>query len=176
MASFAMINSSRNSLEKTTSNASVAYGGNLTQRPFQGAQNPNQTFQVNMSNFSSIEKIDPIASDRKQKRGRHTFAHEFYSPPKNEKNLVAPKAHKVPKQKRPAFTDEESKAKNWVPSAYYKTVTEWNTRIPKNTGKFKRAPRRTVADEIIHNSKFPEKTSPGANAYNQEAWKKSTHG
>ena len=48
---------------------------------------------------------------------RHTFGFEFYSPPKNERRLFQPRAHKLSKDKREAFTDSVSNSKAWIPPA-----------------------------------------------------------
>jgi hypothetical protein len=44
--------------------------------------------------------------------------------------------------------------------------------IPKNTGKFLKNDRTTIAGEIFKNSKKPEKSNPSPNLYDVSSWKK----
>jgi hypothetical protein len=102
------------------------------------------------------------------------FGIELYNVPKVERAyLLKPHQGKIDKQKRINFAEHEARRKSYVPSpSQYNTVHEWNQLIPKQTGKFLKGERMTIAGEIIKNSKKPEKSTPSPNHYNISVWKK----
>ena len=73
------------------------------------------------------------------------------------------------------FCEEAARAKEKVPaSPKYFTALDWNKTPDTRTIKFLSNPRRTIADEIMHKSKNPAKTSPGPAGYsNVDAWNKN---
>ena len=64
------------------------------------------------------------------------------------------------------FAEEAQVAKNFVPgSPKYQTEIDWAKAPSTRTAKFFSTKRNTQADDIIHKSNFPEKTSPGCAKY-----------
>ena len=59
------------------------------------------------------------------------------------------------------------------PDRYPKEI-DWNSSLPKQTGKFLKKKRYTQADEIEIKSKFKEKSVPGPSHYNNNQWKKNS--
>lgn len=62
--------------------------------------------------------------------------------------------------------------KKWVPGPQYIKLDDWQTMLPKDSGKFKTKERTTIAGEIFHKSKKKETCSPSVHDYNPEVWKK----
>lgn len=54
------------------------------------------------------------------------FGHEFYSPPKVEKNRIPGRAFKIGKEKPSNFADLEAKNKSFIPGPHYNTMLDWN--------------------------------------------------
>lgn len=102
------------------------------------------------------------------------FGIDLYHVPKVERAyLLKPHQGKIDKEKRINFAENEAKRKQYVPApSQYNTVSEWNQLIPKQTGKFLKGDRTTIAGEIMKNSKKLEKTTPSPNLYNTSVWKK----
>ena len=71
------------------------------------------------------------------------------------------------------FCEEASKRADKVPApSRYQSAVDWEKNPSTRTIKFYKDWRHMVADVIVYNAKQPEKTSPGAAAYdNGEAWK-----
>lgn len=103
------------------------------------------------------------------------FGFEGYNPKPVVKDLLPVKTHVRAKAKRRMFCEEASRAKDKVPAAdKYQTAIDWSKDPETRTIKFYSDRRRMVADEIIHKSKHPEKTSPGPTGYNHyDGWQKT---
>ena len=71
------------------------------------------------------------------------------------------------------FCEQASKRADKVPAAdKYQNLIDWKTMPTSRNIKFYTDKRNMIAEEIIHKSKFPEKSSPGPAAYDHyDSWK-----
>jgi hypothetical protein len=95
-----------------------------------------------------------------------------YVAPSNEMHLKRITHGKVSKSKHLSFAAAIMAKKKWVPGPQYIKVDDWNTHMPKNTGKFGTKERTTIAGDIYHKAKKKETSSPSVHDYNPDVWKK----
>jgi len=89
--------------------------------------------------------------------------------------LKKPLLGKADKGKGASFAEQIMKKKAWVPGPQYQKLTEWSALRPTGCSKFTKSARYTIAGEIERRSKSKEKSSPGANQYdNTKAWRATT--
>jgi len=92
---------------------------------------------------------------------------DHYEPKAVVEDSIPPEAHTWDKAKRQFFTEDASKAYGPIPGGgHYHRQLQWAMNPVSPTAKFFKTRRDTVAGEIMHKAKFPEKTSPGCAAYN----------
>jgi hypothetical protein len=94
-----------------------------------------------------------------------------YVAPSNEMLMKKPSMGKFLKCKNTSWAEAMIQKKKWVPGPQYQKIQNWNTLIPKNSGKFKTQQRMTVAGEIYHRAKKKETSSPSVHDYNPMSWK-----
>ena len=89
--------------------------------------------------------------------------------------MKRPLLGKADKSKAGTFAEQIMKKKAWVPGPQYQKLEEWNSLTPTGGGKFTKSVRYTIAGEIERRSKSKEKSSPGANQYdNTKSWAVTT--
>lgn len=103
------------------------------------------------------------------KKGQHIAN---YIAPSNEMHLKRITHGKVSKSKTLSFAEAIMAKKKWVPGPQYIKVDDWNTHLPKNSGKFGTNSRTTIAGEIYNKAKKKETSSPSVHDYNPDAWRK----
>ena len=74
------------------------------------------------------------------------FGDKFYHSPSNEMLMKKIPFGKSNKEKGSSFAEQVMKKKAWVPGPIYKREIDWATTLPKNNGKFFKAPRITYSD------------------------------
>ena len=101
------------------------------------------------------------------------FGFEGYNPKAKVKDLLPVNTHVRANSKRNTFCDDAIKAKDKVPACdKYQTMIDWTKNPTSRNIRFGKDRRNTIADEIMHKSKMPEKTSPGPAGYDHyDGWK-----
>jgi len=107
--------------------------------------------------------------------GKQAWGIDHYNPKAVVKDLLPVNTHVRAKAKRRMFCEEASLAKDKVPaSTKYQTAIDWAKDPESRNIKFYKDARKTIAGEIMHKAKFPEKTSPGPAAHSsQDAWRQT---
>lgn len=100
------------------------------------------------------------------------FGFEGYNPKPEFKDMMPINGTLRAKAKRNTFCDDAIKVKDKVPSSdKYFTMLDWSKNPTSRNIKFYTDKRNMIAEEIIHKSKKPEKTSPGPAEYDHyEGW------
>ena len=109
------------------------------------------------------------------------FGFEGYNPKAKVKDLLPVHSHTKANAKRNTFCDDAIKMKDKVPSSdRYHSMLEWTKNPTSRNYRFGKDGRNMIAEEIIHKSKNPAKTSPGPAGYDHyDNWKSqlaSPHG
>lgn len=136
----------------------------------EGWENPNSTARNALHNRDPNLTVKDIVDSVLRKQA---FGFEGYNPKPVVKDLLPVHTHVKSKAKRRMFCEEAAKAKEKVPSPdKYQTTLDWAKSPETRTAKFFTDKRRMIANEIIHRSKFKEKTSPGPAGYHDfESWR-----
>ena len=125
----------------------------------EGWDNPNSSAKNGLGMRETNLSIQDIVDSMLKKQA---FGMDDYNPKPVVKDLLPVHTHVRGKAKRRMFCEEASRQKDKIPAANkYQSAIDWNKDPTTRNLKFYRDARKTVADEIIHKSKFPEKSSPG---------------
>ena len=144
----------------------------------EGWENPDSTAKNGLNRRDHGLSIQEIVDNVLKKPA---FGFEGYNPKAKVKDLLPVHTHVKGNSKRNTFCDDAIKAKDKVPSSdKYQTMLDWNKYPTSRNIKFYRDKRNMIAEEIIHKSKNPAKTSPGPAGYDHyDGWKStlaSPHG
>lgn len=136
----------------------------------QGWENPNSTARNALANRDPDLTVQDIVDSVLRKQA---FGFEGYNPKAVVRDLIPVHTHVKNKSKRRMFCEEASRAKDKIPApSKYQTAIDWTKSPETRTAKFFTDKRKTVADEIIHKSRFKEKSSPGPAGYKDyQSWK-----
>lgn len=162
-----VIDSARNSVRNDHMSQTLSVIGG--RKP--GWENPHSNAMNNKGNRGELTIQDIVDGVIK----KPAFGFQPYDPKPVVKDLIKVHTHVKQKAKRRMFCEEASRAKDKIPaSSKYFSAIDWNKSPETRTIKFLSNPRRTIADEIMHKSKNPAKTSPGPAGYGAEAaWRKT---
>ena len=136
----------------------------------EGWDNPHSTARNGLHMRDANLTIQDIVDNVLKKPA---FGFEGYNPKATVKDLLTVHTHVRAKAKRRMFCEEASRAKDKVPApSKYQSAIDWNKDPESRNIKFYSDARKTIADEIIHKSKNPAKTSPGPTGYSHyDGWK-----
>ena len=152
-------------------NNTVTEGMSVNGARKQGWDNPDSTArnglgQRNSHNLTIQDIVDNVLK-------KPVFGFDGYNPKATVKDLLPVNTHVRAKAKRRMFCEEASKIADKVPAAdKYQSSIDWHKDPVSRNIKFYSNKRNMIADDIIHKSKNPAKTSPGPTGYNHyDGWK-----
>ena len=138
----------------------------------EGWDNPNSSARNALGMRDGDLSIQDIVDSMLKKQA---FGIDDYNPKPVVKDLLPVHTHVRAKSKRRMFCDEAIRAKDKVPAPNkYQSAIDWHKDPTSRNIKFYKDARKTVADEIIHKSKFLEKSTPGPAGHDaHDGWKKT---
>lgn len=136
----------------------------------EGWDNPDSTARNGLGQRDYGLSIQEIVDNVLKKPA---FGFEGYNPKAKVKDLLPVNTHVRAKAKRNTFCDEAIKMKDKVPSSdRYFSMLDWKKNPTSRNYRFGKDGRNMIAEEIIHKSKNPAKTSPGPAGYDHyDGWK-----